>query len=308
MRNAFLYAAGLVFLTLAKAKNVLRGYTSPKTFELSDAERCIAYDLKVVDEWLSYLKAYTGTDGSVRDQRVLELGPGSDLGVGVYLLAKGAAAYNACDVNDLMSSVPPSFYAALIERIGAREGAAATASLGDEIKGARAGEPSRLRLAVREDFDLAAAFGANSIDLVFSQAAFEHFDDVVKTVRQLSDVCKPGAIIVAEIDLKTHSRWIRDKDPNNIYRYSEGVYGIFRFRGTPNRVRPYRYREIFEAHGWTEVSITPIERLREPLERFAAHTAFQHPRNQLEFLSVVLCARKAQDPAPLTASPAQAPR
>jgi SAM-dependent methyltransferase len=308
MRNAFLYAAGLVFLTLAKTKNALRGYTSPKTFELSDAERCIAYDLKVVDEWLSYLKAYTGTDPSVRAQHVLELGPGSDLGVGLYLLAKGAATYSACDVNDLTSSVPQSFYAALIERIGAREGPATTGALEDEIKAARAGKPSRLHLAVREDFDLAAAFGANSIDLVFSQAAFEHFDDVGKTVQQLSSVCKPGARIVAEIDLKTHSRWIRDKDPNNIYRYSEGLYRAFRFRGTPNRVRPYRYREIFEAHGWTEVSITPIERLSKPLERFAAHAAFQHPRNQLEFLSVVLCARKGEHAAPLNGSPTQAPR
>ena len=73
----------------------------PKPFQLSDTERCIAYDLKVVDEWLSHLKTYTGKDGGLRDKHVLELGPGSDLGVGVYLLAKGAAGYNACDVNDL---------------------------------------------------------------------------------------------------------------------------------------------------------------------------------------------------------------
>jgi hypothetical protein len=63
---------------------------------------------------------------------------------------------------------------------------------------------------------------------------------------------------VAEIDLKTHSRWIRDHDPNNIYRYSNAIYRALWFRGIPNRVRPYEYRAIFEAHGWTNVRITPL--------------------------------------------------
>ncbi len=292
MRNAFMYAAGIGFLALAKAKNVLHGYSSPKTFQLSDTERCIAYDLKVVDEWLAQLKTYSGRDGLLRDKNVLELGPGSDLGVGLYLLAKGAAGYNACDVNDLMKDVPSSFYEALLARIGAVESTADTAVLKAQLALARGGSKSRLRLAVRPDFDLVAEFGPGSIDLVFSQAAFEHFDDVVKTVEQLSIVCKPGALIVAEIDLKTHSRWIRVKDPNNIYRYSNAVYRSFWFRGIPNRVRPYRYREIFEAHGWGDVSITPLETTNSPHE-FAADRQFQDPRNQLELLSVMFCARKA---------------
>jgi hypothetical protein len=292
MRNAFMYAAGIGFLALAKAKNVLRGYTSPKTFQLSEAERSIAYDLKVVDEWLAQLKTYTGRDGLLRDKNVLELGPGSDLGVGLYLLAKGAAGYNACDVNDLMQHVPSSFYDRLIARIGAVEGAADTELLKSQLALARGGSKSRLRLAVRPDFDLVAEFGPGSIDLVFSQAAFEHFDDVVKTIEQLSIVCKPGALIVAEIDLKTHSRWIRDKDPNNIYRYSNAVYNSFWFRGIPNRVRPYRYRAIFEAHGWVDVSIVPLESTNSR-HQFAADRQFQDARNQLELLSVMFCARKA---------------
>jgi hypothetical protein len=292
MRNAFLYAAGLGFLTLAKAKNVVRGYTSPKPFALSDTERCIAYDLRVVDEWLSHLRAYTGADVELRNKNVLELGPGSDLGVGLYLLAKGAAGYNACDVNDLTRHAPESFYAALIERISAREGATNGESLKSEIQAARARAASRLRLVVREDFDLVSAFGPNSIDVVFSQAAFEHFDDVSATVEQLSIVCKPGATIVAEIDLKTHSRWIRDVDPNNIYRYSNALYRAFAFRGIPNRVRPYQYREIFEAHGWVDVSITPLERIAERRNGIAVDKQFRDSRNQLELLSVVFCAKK----------------
>ena len=293
MRNAFMYAAGLGFLTLAKAKHVLGGYSSPKPFPLSETERCIAYDLKVVDEWLAHLGAYTGKDPVLRNKNVLELGPGSDLGIGLYLLAKGAAGYNACDVNDLTLQAPESFYARLIERIGAMDLETNSDFLQSQIQGARAGSASRLRLVVRKDFDLVSAFGPDSIDLVFSQAAFEHFDDVVRTVEQLSIVCKPGATIVAEIDLKTHSRWIRDKDPNNIYRYSNGVYQAFRFRGIPNRVRPYQYRDIFERHGWVDVSVTPLEQIKgRDNSIVAVNEQFRDARNQLELLSVVICAKK----------------
>ena len=56
----------------------------------------------------------------------------------------------------------------------------------------------------------------DSIDFVFSQAAFEHFENIYQTFEQISVITKPGAIMIAVVDLKTHSRWIRDRDPNNI--------------------------------------------------------------------------------------------
>jgi SAM-dependent methyltransferase len=293
MRNLFAYAAGVGFLTLAKAKNMLHGYNSPKPFQLSETARCVAYDLKVVDQWLQYLRAYSAANGDdLRGKNVLELGPGSDLGVGLYLLAKGAAAYHACDVNDLSRLAPASFYTSLIEHIGAADPSVDTESLKSQIELARLGSASRLHSVVRDDFDLVSAFGSNTMDLVFSQAAFEHFDDVARTVQQLTAVCKPGAIIVAEIDLKTHSRWIRDKDPNNIYRYSDGVYGAFWFRGMPNRMRPYQYRELFERHGWRDVSIIPIEQVNGTRGDFAVHRQFRDSRNQMNYLSIVLCAKR----------------
>jgi len=294
-REVFMYAAGLAFLTLAKTKNVLRGYSTPKPFPIADIERCIAYDLKVVDEWLVHLAAYSGNTLTVRGKNVLELGPGSDLGVGLYLLAKGAAAYHACDVHDLTQSAPASFYSALFERILKIHTECDEKFLRSQLDGARPSAASKLRVVVRADFDLLAAFGKESIDLVFSQAAFEHFDDIERTVEQLSAVCKPGATIVAEIDLKTHSRWINAKDPNNIYRYADWIYRTFYFRGIPNRVRPYQYKQAFERHGWTRVSITPIEQTS-PSRRGAVYVAdrFRAAENEMNSLSIILCAQKVQ--------------
>jgi SAM-dependent methyltransferase len=290
-RDSFMFIAGLGFLTLAKAKNILRGYSSPKTFELAETDRCVAYDLKVVDEWLLHLADYSGS-ALLHGKAVLELGPGSDLGIGLYLLAKGAATYNACDVNDLTQHAPKSFYSTLIDRITAVQPGANREYLESQIEGLRRRTASSLRVVVRNDFDLVSSFGADSIDLVFSQAAFEHFDDVVRTAQQLTVVCKPGAAIVAEIDLKTHSRWIRDKDPNNIYRFSNSIYRAFWFRGIPNRVRPYQYKEIFERCGWVDVTITPIERMSHGQNAGTVDKQFADARNQLDYLSIVLCARK----------------
>ena len=295
LRNLFYYFVGILFLFLAKAKNIIQGYSTPKPFDMTDTDRCIDYDFRVVDEWLQKFDEYTSGTGSLIDKNVLELGPGTDLGVGLYLLSKGCSRYNACDVNDLMKSTDTAFYKRLFERLDMLDEKIDTDSLSEDLTAIQAGQPSRLNFVVRDDFDIVAAFGESSIDLVFSQAAFEHFDNIPQTVSQLGSACKPGAVIVALIDLQTHSRWIRDQDPNNIYRYSRFVYNLFSFRGVPNRVRPYEYKQAFENAGWTNVSIIPMKNVGQPQNEIYSglNKEFSDSENQMDYLSIMLCAKKA---------------
>lgn len=292
MRNAVYYLLGLGFLLLAKVKHSVSGYTSPKPFDSTQIERCVDYDIRVVDQWLVHLERYCERPDCIEGKNVLELGPGSDLGVGLYLLARGAATYSACDVNDLASSAPSRLYEELFERLRARYGGQDIELLRRELSSLPRNESARrLNYVIRVDFAIDAAFEAGSIDLVFSQAAFEHFDDVDETVQRLSAVCAPGAVIVAEIDLMTHSRWIREKDPNNIYRFGPTVYRMLRFRGSPNRLRPRDYTAAFERGGWCDVSIVPVSALeKQPSSGMAR--GFRDPASQMELLSVVLCARR----------------
>lgn len=293
LRNLFFFSTGLVFLALAKAKNVLQGYSSPKPFNISETARCIEYDIKVVEQWIEHLKKYTSDTYSIDGKNVLELGPGSDLGVGIYLLAKGCSQYNACDVIDLMKSTPDSFYEQLFLKLKTTDAKTDIDRIKAQLDKAKKGVFSQLNFVVRDDFDVVSAFGESTIDVVFSQAAFEHFDDIESTVSQLSNVCKPGAILIAEIDLKTHSRWIRDKDPNNIYRYPKWLYNAFRFRGIPNRVRPYQYEELFKASGWTDISIWPLRKLDNANSCYSGMSKrYSDIKNQMEYLSIMLCARK----------------
>lgn len=127
-------------------------------------------------------------------------------------------------------------------------------------------------------------------DIVVSNAAFEHFDDVERTVSPLQQVVRPGGVALIGVDLQTHSRWIRERDPNNIYRYPESLYRLFSFPGQPNRLRPQAYRTLFERHGWQDVTLTLHECVPPALAATLA-PSFCHAA-QADWLSFTLFARK----------------
>ena len=133
------------------------------------------------------------------------------------------------------------------------------------------------------------------VDIIFSQAAFEHFDDINETIKALSKITNPGAIIIALVDLKTHSRWIRDKDPNNIYRYPKWIYSLLSSRGTPNRIRPYQYKEALKKSGWTNIAIKPSTTLQSCKNKSYTtnlNKEFTGYKNQMNYLGIWICAKK----------------
>jgi len=262
---------------------------------MSEIEKYVEYDIKVVDKWLLYLEKYTRCNDFIRGKNVLELGPGSDIGTGSYLLFKGASKYNACDVNDLTRFTPDNFYKQFFNKLRCLGSKVNVDSLEEEFNKFKCGSSSRLNYLVRKDLDIVSAFGGGSVDLVFSQAVFEHFDNIDATIEQISKVCKPEAVLIAEIDLKTHSRYkyILEKDPNNIYRYHRAVYNAFWFRGIPNRIRPFQYKEILQRHGWVDIVITPLSTFSDFDKKHAGlNKDFIDEKNQMNYLSIMLCARK----------------
>jgi hypothetical protein len=292
MKQLIYYCLGIVFLLLAKIKHYLSGY-SPKTFDVEEIQRSVEYDISVVDDWLKQLKIYTSYD-SVGNKTVLELGPGSDLGNGLYLLAEGAQKYFAVDVYDLESKTPKIFYDTFFDYLKNNK-KIDIAPLIDEFNKTKSGKSHRLNYVCRKDFDIAQAVGDDKIDFVFSNAAFEHFDDVNQTIKKLDSITSSGSVFIALVDLQTHSRWIRAKDPNNIYRYPNSLYKILGTKSSPNRVRPYRYKEYLEKSGWENVVIQPAAFLKKDDSRYAPmslNKQFQSDINQMDYLDVWICATK----------------
>ena len=269
---------------------MLQGYT-PKPFSIAEIERCIEYDIEIVEKWLKHLNEYA-PNYTIQNKHVLELGPGSDLGVGLFLLSKTIRKYTSLDVHDLISNVPASFYDAFFTYLQ-KKYLIDTEPLAEELCKTNANNNDKLNYMCRSDFNIVDAVKNDKIDIVFSQAAFEHFTNFQKVIVDLSKVVQEGSILVAKIDLKTHSRWIRDKDPNNIYRYPNWLYSLFNFCGIPNRIRPYQYQKVLEENGWKNIVIQPITCLdNKRLDCFQHHLDknFRNNINQMGYLTVLICA------------------
>ena len=115
-----------------------------------------------VTPWvLDCLKQYSDSDADLTGKRVLELGPGADLGVGLILLAMGAEKYTARDVHNLAASASGEFYDRLFENLADR---ADIDSLRHQLDLTRDGSPEKLCYQCDPKFDL-SVLPDESVDL-----------------------------------------------------------------------------------------------------------------------------------------------
>lgn len=294
MPNILLKLIGGIFIILNKIRHEIQGYQTPRAFSVNEIDRAVNYDFEVVNSWLKHLGAYINNSNYLFGKNILELGPGADLGVGLILLAKGAKKYNAVDVNNLVKNTPSELYSHLFDKIQQEIPVAKINFLTEQLSFTKQEKNDCLNYLCKKDFDL-SILQEEKIDLVFSQAAFEHFNDIPKTISQISKIVNSGGILITEIDLKTHTRWLRDKDPNNIYRFSDYFYNLFKFLGSPNRMRPYQYKKILEQNGWENIQIIPLVSLiKEELNKTknSLNKKFRDEQNQMEYLSIMLMATK----------------
>ena len=136
----------------------------------------------------------------------------------------------------------------------------------------------------------------NEVDMVITQVAFEHFDDVGQTIKEISDTIKKGGILYSHVDMKTHSRWIQDRDPLNIYRYGDVFWEMFKFKGSPNRVRMPQYKEYLEMNNWSDTVMEPRTVLEKEYVNKVINTLSKRFRDfdvpEMYILSFILMARK----------------
>ena len=285
LRNLEMTVLGLGFLGLAWGKSKLNGYSTPNGVAKSDPDGQIAYLLDI----FASLRRFMPPGFDLRGRDVLELSPGASRGNGVLFLALGARSYHAIDVFDLAAGEDPGFYARLLDRFP--EGCTT-----DRARArAFAGTPGlrEFGYAVGRDFDIPRLAEGRRFDLIVSCAAFEHYDHPASAIAAMTQVARPGCEAVHIIDLQTHSRWIREHDPNNIYRYPEALYRLFAFPGQPNRQRPADYVRGFESQGWSDVRFVP-SRTIDPALREASLRGLAAPfagRADMAILDGALTAR-----------------
>lgn len=289
-RRQGLYAAGLGFLALAWAKNRLHGYTTPNAVARGDIAGAVEYVQDTVSSWQRFLDGVA----EIRGRDVLELGPGSSLGTGALLLALGANSYHAVDAFELADRHDREFLAAVLGDPDPQVFADADVTRARAI--VAAGESVDFSYAVDRRFDIRELAAGRRFDLMLSCAAFEHYDDIEATIAQMSAVARPGCVAAHIVDFQTHSRWIREADPNNIYRYSDALYRLFSFPGQPNRKRPADYVAAFERNGWINVRVVGDHAAGPALMTLSTTglaKAFNRPGAEMSMLSGVVLAERA---------------
>ncbi len=297
VRNQAHHFVGLAFMALNMVRHKLRGYRTPRRHTTNDAAQAVAYDQAVVRNWRTHLEHYLGNTNPFAGRRVLEIGPGPDVGTGLFCLANGATSYLAVDAHALVHRDERDFHrdlARLITKETQCSEKLTTFLLKQAELFLNEDPDSLLTYRHLPNFDL-AQIEPESVDLVVSHSCFEHLGDVERSFAQLTASLRPGAVLVSEIDLQTHTRWIRDADPLNIYRYRHRLYRSLAFSGTPNRLRPDSYLNYLESQGWGNFRLYPRRVLESSYVRRVEptlHSRFRGDIEQLGWLSVVLCATR----------------
>ena len=229
MKNQLLTGAGLVLGAANTVRHRIQGYVNPRPFSGEDTERAIVHAFGVVH-------ALEGHGVSWEGQRVLEVGPGSDLATGAIMLDRGAVSYHAVDLFDNRNQAQADLYRTLESRLS---------STVDET-----------RLGFTQTSFPALSELDGEFDLIVSNACLEHVADIGGLFTRLRELSAPRATMVHQIDGTAHMRWFRDHDPLNHLRYSERVYRrILDFPGAPNRLRSTQFAQLARSSGWSQVEI-----------------------------------------------------
>ena len=293
--NTFNYFFGLGLMVANKIRHEIQGYKSARGVADSKVNLVTQHNFNIVRRYIDYLEEYQIGASNMEGKNILELGPGADLGVGLITLAEGAKNYYSFDIHNLIKSTPQFIYDNLFDFMESLDYSKIELErLKTQLQKSQDGEMEHLRFQCQKNFNV-SFFDGKKIDLVVSNAAFQQFDNPVKTIQQMNNVVSSGGFFISLIDLGTHTRFIKERDPLNLYRYAESIYNSLKFSGSPNRVRPLEYKKALEENGWTDVEIFPRVKLeKDYLAKVdtTLNSKFRNLENQMDCLTVVICATK----------------
>ncbi len=125
-----------------------------------------------------------------------------------------------------------------------------------DLKKLHRGDPegidqSRLRFCRDSIYEM--SIGDREADVVMSNAFLEHIPDVVRGVREIARITKPGGYSVHNIDVTDHRRYGGGRGPLDFLQEQEGAEMV----AGSNRLRARQFAEIFESEGFEVVRCTP---------------------------------------------------
>jgi SAM-dependent methyltransferase len=192
--------------------------------------------------------------------RILELGPGKNLGLALIFTGYGARVTAAdrflCPWDE---DYHPQFYASLKERWEGPKGGieAALAS----------GGYSPITMIDTDHGGLAALAGA-SFDAVISHAVLEHIVDVEGTCGELARATRAGGVHIHQIDYRDHRDQARPLDHLLIPEEEFTAKLASLYWNTGNRYRHSEFCALFDALGFDLLDTLIAPEVEQPLEAY----------------------------------------
>ncbi len=244
-QNSFYFLG--IFLGLAsRIKKIILGLSSPRPrmIALNNYEKNLNYDYKV----LNTISSFSGETDFFNNKKILEIGPGPDLMLGLLTLEAGALSYQAIDFFPVLSA-PVIFYEKLKKILTTPRALKAVdqtiSSLSKNIK-IDYPEISYHVLGIA-DLDKTK----NKYDLIFSKDVLEHVTDLNLAFKAMKESLNVNGKMIHKIDFQTHISFIQDRDRLNLLRYSDTIYNnLVKFKGGPNRLRLPEVLDIAKNNGF----------------------------------------------------------
>jgi len=252
--QVFLFTLGLCLRIINKIRRSMIGYTTPRTFSTKEIKRSVTYCLDVVRYWEEILRDYTGEQHPFSNKNVIELGPGPDLGTGLIIIALGAKRYAAVDKNKLIYKTPQIFYDTMLDHLKGLPGYLKAKAAVDDLQ---KNDFSEVFFYVYDPYFNLQKLPSHNFDILVSQAVLEHLVNIKQIFKILYSKMDLHSVMVHEVDLGTHTGLIRTIDPLNLLRYSDLIWNILKFDGSPNRLCMSDYRQILHQIGFVKIETIP---------------------------------------------------
>jgi SAM-dependent methyltransferase len=164
------------------------------------------YNFAVYNVYSDIQRQYLGSE---RPARILEIGPGINLGVGFIFALTGAEKYYGLDIYmdpDLFAAPQYESIVYLLEQFGIAKSLRDVGSIMTVKDGKVEFATDRIEyLYPRQSYDIPLPDG--SLDYVFSSATLEHVADPEKTVQAIHRVLRKGGVTAHQIDMRDHANF-----------------------------------------------------------------------------------------------------
>ncbi len=252
-------------------KAVRNKTSSGRTTGALDVDKAFSHSMSIFNQYQLGLKDAGLDSNYFEGKSILEIGPGSNLGVELNFVAHGAASASALDrFPDVQTS---SKEAELYEKI--------IGTLNQEQR-------NRLKETYKTENGLPVIFGdkvqyfgecsleeatsrlkdesgelSRKFDVIVSHLALEHVANLKKGLYSVTRLLNPGGICIFICNLKSLGGvYNHVNEPLRLLYYSDSLWNkMFSERGGSNRVRAFGYRKRLEVNNFSILSFNVLEQM-----------------------------------------------